>query len=236
MGHTLAMEAATLLIVEDEPSIREALCVSLGNEGYHCISASDGPTGLKLALEKKPDLLVLDLMLPGMDGLSICRRVRQESNIPILMLTARDGENDQVLGFELGADDYVTKPFSLAVLKSRVRSLLRRANPDSKEAPSVLTIGDLTIDEARHTVTLKGAPLELTSTEFSLLLYLARSPGRAYSREQLLEEVWGYCFEGYRRTVDSHITRLRRKIEEDPSDPQFVLTVYKVGYKFRDDP
>ena len=224
-----------ILIVEDEPSIAEGLAASLTSEGHECLLAADGPSGLRRAKEESPDLVILDLMLPGMDGLSVCRKLREVSQCPVLMLTARDSETDQVLGFEVGADDYVTKPFSLAVLKSRVRSLLRRAQGDESPEPSApIEIGELVIDEVRHTVTLKGAPVDLTSTEFSLLVFLASQPGRAFSREQLLEHVWGYTFEGYRRTVDSHVNRLRKKIEKDAADPEYVLTVYKVGYKFRE--
>ncbi len=223
---------ARILIVEDESGIAEPLAASLRNEGYECLLATDGPSGLAAALTGEPDLVILDLMLPGMDGLSVCRRIREKSSVPVLMLTARDGETDEVLGLEVGADDYVTKPFSLPVLKSRIRTLLRRAHPAPEVGP--IRVGELEIDEARHVAARAGRPLDLTSTEFSLLLHLARAPGRAFTREQLLEQVWGYRFEGYRRTVDTHVNRLRAKIEDDPANPVYILTVYKVGYKMRE--
>jgi DNA-binding response OmpR family regulator len=225
-----------ILIIEDEDRIADPLATSLRNEGYVCRIMRDGPSGLRSFQEREPDLIILDLMLPGMDGLSVCRKIRETSRVPVLMLTARSGVTDEVLGFELGADDYVKKPFSMPVLKSRLRSLLRRTQEEAEASrEEEIVAGDLVIDEARHRVTRKGVPIELTSTEFSLLLLLAKSPGHVFSREQLLEKVWGYRFEAYRRTVDSHVNRLRKKIEEDPSAPQYVLTVYKVGYRFRED-
>lgn len=227
-----------ILIVEDEARIAEPLLESLQQEGFVCIHAADGPTGLRLALGESPDLILLDLMLPGQDGTSVCRQIRKESNVPILILTARDSEADKVLGLELGADDYVTKPFSLAELKARVRALLRRAGPASgeDETPAPIERGDLCIDPARREATLKGKRIGLTATEFDLLEFLARHPGRVFTREHLLESVWGYSFEGYGRTVDSHITRIRKKIEDVPSEPRYIETVYKVGYRFGDDP
>ena len=225
----------TVVVVEDDPTIAASLEEALQREGYTCHVARDGPAGLELARGRDPDLVVLDLMLPGMDGFSVCRELRRESDVPVLMLTARDGETDQVLGFELGADDYVVKPFSLTVLLSRIRALLRRGARGGEEGPPVYDLGALVVDTGRRVVTAAGAEVELTSTEFDLLAYLAASPGRAYTREQLLEAVWGYTFEGYKRTVDTHVTRLRKKIEPDPSDPTWILTVYKVGYKFREE-
>ena len=226
----------TILIAEDEPNIRKPLAASLERDGFRCLQAGDGPQALELVTTSAPDLIVLDLMMPGMDGFSVCRSIRKQSQVPILILTARDGESDQILGFELGADDYVTKPFSLGVLKSRIRSLLRRTREgDGQEDAEVLKRGPLEIDVTRHRATLDGKELELTSTEFDLLAYLARAPGRAFTRQQLLENVWGYHFEGYQRTVDSHVRRLRKKLESDPKDPRFVETVFKVGYRFRDD-
>ena len=225
----------TILIAEDEPNIRKPLVASLERDGYRCLQAGDGPQALELAESGAPDLVVLDLMMPGMDGFSVCRAIRRQSEVPILILTARDGESDQILGFELGADDYVTKPFSLGVLKSRIRSLLRRSNEAAtKQESEVLRHGPLEIDVTRHRVTLDGKEVELTSTEFDLLAYLARAPGRAFSRQQLLENVWGYHFDGYQRTVDSHVRRLRKKLGSDPKEPRFVETVFKVGYRFRD--
>lgn len=225
----------TVVVVEDDPTIAASLEEALGREGYACHVARDGHAGLALAREKDPDLVILDLMLPGMDGFSVCRELRRDSNVPVLMLTAREGETDQILGFELGADDYVVKPFSLTILLSRVRALLRRGGLAGSEGPPVYDLGALVIDTGRHRVTVDEEEVELTSTEFDLLTFLAASPGRAYSREQLLEAVWGYTFEGYKRTVDTHVTRLRKKIEPDPSDPTWILTVYKVGYKFREE-
>jgi DNA-binding response OmpR family regulator len=232
----MSESVTTILIAEDEPNIRKPLAASLERDGYRCLQAGDGPRALELAESSSLDLVVLDLMLPGMDGFSVCRAIRRHSQVPILILTARDGESDQILGFELGADDYVTKPFSLGVLKSRIRSLLRRTSEGSaQDDAEVLRHGPLEVDVTRHRVTLDGHEIELTSTEFDLLAYLARAPGRAFTRQQLLENVWGYHFEGYQRTVDSHVRRLRKKLGSNPKEPRFVETVFKVGYRFRDD-
>jgi DNA-binding response OmpR family regulator len=222
--------------VEDEHRIAELLVTCFEREGYACEVARDGLTGLRRAQEDPPDLLLLDLMLPGMDGLSLCRKLRETQETPVLMLTARDQEMDKVLGLELGADDYVTKPFSLAELKARVRSLLRRSQitrQASQEAEAVLDRGDLHLDHGRREVTLRGCSIELTAREFDLLAFLMAHPGQVFSREQLLEKVWEYGHEGYGRTVDSHVTRLRKKIEEDPSSPTRLQTVWGVGYRFR---
>lgn len=226
----------SILLIEDEPSIHQPLSQSLRDEGYRCEVAEDGKTGLAQALALEPDLILLDLMLPGMDGLSVCRKLRETSRVPILVLSARSSEADQILGFELGADDYVTKPFSIRLLKSRIRALLRRLDPGEGKDPDEppIEVDDLVIDLPRHRVTKKGVELDLTATEFSLLCHLATQPGRVFPREDLLETVWGHRFEGYSRTVDSHINRLRKKVEDDPSDPQLILTVFKVGYKFRE--
>lgn len=226
---------AKILIVEDERRIAEPLATSLRSEGHECEVALDGPLGLRKARELEPDLVILDVMMPGLDGLSVCRKLRETSQVPVLMLTARDGESDEVLGLEVGADDYVTKPFSLQVLKSRIRSLLRRS-ARAQQPEEVLEVGPLHIDLGRHQARLAGELLDLTSTEFQLLAFLARQPGRVFTREQLLENIWGYEFEAYRRTVDTHMNRLRKKIEADPRKPEYLLTVYKVGYKFREAP
>ncbi len=224
-----------VLVVEDDPGISEMLATALDRRGYRCRVERDGPAGLKAAKDHRPELVILDLMLPGMDGLSVCRELRRESRVPILMLTARDGEADKVLGLELGADDYVTKPFSLAELDARIRSLLRRAAPDQGPGAApveTLERHGLSLDLARRKVARQGVPVELTATEFELLAHLVRNPGRVFTREDLLQAVWGYSFEGYGRTVDSHVTRLRKKIETDPHHPRLVQTVRGVGYRF----
>lgn len=199
----------------------------------------DGDTGLSKALTGKYDLIILDLMLPGTDGLDICRRVRMENvYTPILMLTAKSTELDRVLGLELGADDYVTKPFSIRELQARVKAIFRRVNELSQQNPSnqtgVIRAGTLSIDPEKRTVSLARQPLDLTPREFDLLLHFARHSGRVFTRPQLLDTVWGYGHDGYEHTVNSHINRLRAKIEEDPARPEFILTVWGVGYKFSD--
>lgn len=233
---------AKILVIEDEPGIREPLLDALRGEGYTCLAAGDGKTGLALARGEAPDLVILDLMLPGMDGFAVCRKLRAESAVPVLILSARDGESDQVLGFELGADDYVTKPFSLQEVVARVRAALRRvratqermADPQGDDdAP--IEVGELRIDPARHEVWLRDEPVHLTVREFDLLLFLARNPERPFTRSQLLERIWGITYEGYDRTIDSHVQRLRAKIEADPGSPTYVRTVWGVGYKFSGD-
>ncbi len=230
--------AQSVLVIEDNRDIAELVALHLRDEGYAVTLADDGRAGLALAQGGAFDLLVLDLMLPGLDGLSICREIRaQERYLPILMLTAKSSELDRVLGLELGADDYLTKPFSIRELVARVKALLRR---QAALAPvptgAVISSGGLHIDSDRRQVSVDGRDIELTAREFDLLLHFARHPGRVFSRAQLLDQVWGYGHEGYEHTVNSHINRLRNKIEQDPAAPRYVLTVWGVGYKFAEQP
>lgn len=227
-----------ILIVEDDHDINHLLSMNLRSSGYDVESTESGRQGLDMALSGHHSLILLDLMLPEIDGLEICQKLRGKGiTTPILMLTAKDGEIDRVLGLEMGADDYLTKPFSVRELQARVKAQLRRAEMmKPQEAPinDVLKFNDLSICPVKRTVTLKNQLLELTSTEFDLLLYLARHPGMVFSRSQLLDNIWGYQHSGYEHTVNSHINRLRTKVELDPSKPNYVLTVWGVGYKFND--
>ncbi|TCL70097.1 two-component system OmpR family response regulator [Hydrogenispora ethanolica] len=227
--------AKRILIIDDEPLIVESVSYSLKQEGYEVIAAADGASGLQLAETEELDLILLDLMLPEMNGLEVCRTIRRSSDIPIIMLTAKEGEIDRVLGLELGADDYVTKPFSMRELIARIKSVLKRTAPAgaAAEGPKVLLSNDLQIDLLGHEVTVKGAVVNLSSKEYELLRILASHPGQVLTREQLLNLVWGNDFYGDDRTVDVHIRWLREKIEEDPGNPQYILTVRGVGYKFR---
>jgi DNA-binding response OmpR family regulator len=223
--------AQTILVVDDEARIVKLVRDYLERAGFDVLEAHDGQMALTLARVEQPDLIVLDLMLPSVDGLDVCRRLRQESGVPIIMLTARVEEADRIVGLELGADDYVTKPFSPGELVARVRATLRRAS--GKVGPTtMLRAGDVELDTAALTATVGGEPVDLTPTEFQLLATLVRQPGRIFSREQLLEAVHGIAFDGYDRSVDSHIKNLRRKIEPDPREPRYVQTVYGVGYRF----
>ena len=226
-----------ILVVEDEKDLARLLEIHLLDMGAEVEIARDGPSGLDAALSRPWDLVILDIMLPGMDGLEVCRRIRQrEDYIPVLMLTARGSELDRVLGLELGADDYVTKPFSIRELIARVKAIFRRgdalAGPDAFSASEPLRVGGLTIDGEKREVRVYGKKVDLTAKEYDLLEQLARHPGRVYPRAQLLELVWGYTYDGYEHTLVSHVNRLRRKIEEDPSRPRYVVTVRGVGYKF----
>jgi DNA-binding response OmpR family regulator len=225
--------AQTILVVDDEARIVKLVRDYLERAGFDVIAARDGETALTLAHVEQPDLIVLDLMLPGVDGLDICRRLRQESGVPIIMLTARVEEADRIVGLELGADDYVTKPFSPGELVARVRATLRRAKGQMGPA-TILRAGDVELDTASLTAVVAGQAVDLTSTEFQLLATLIRQPGRIFSREQLLEAVHGVAFEGYDRSVDSHVKNIRRKIEPDPRRPRYIQTVYGVGYRFID--
>ena len=231
------MATRTILVVDDEPGIVTIARDYLDRAGYHVLTAGDGTTALRLARTERPSLLVLDLMLPGMDGLDVARALRQDPTthtLPIIMLTARVEETDRLIGLELGADDYITKPFSPRELVARVRAVLRRAEGE-RDAATVLRAGDLTIDLQRRSVRVGGSPVELTATEFDLLAILAREPGRPFTRTQLLELAYDVYYAGFDRTVDAHIKNLRRKIEPDPRNPRYVLTIYGVGYKFADD-
>jgi DNA-binding response OmpR family regulator len=220
-----------ILVVDDEPKVVKLARDYLEKNGFRVISAGSGTDALALARRERPDLVVLDLMLPGMDGREVCRALRRESAVPIIMLTALAEESDQVAGLELGADDYVTKPFSPRTLVARVRALLRRAQ-GQVQPPAVMRLGGLEIDLERHQVTLDGSPLHLTPNEFKLLAVLARRPGQTLTREQLLDDLHGAAFPSFDRSIDSHIKNLRRKLEGDTAHPRFIETVYGVGYRF----
>lgn len=228
-----------LLVVEDDENISSAISEYFSRAGYAVRTASDGVAGVQTALQERPDAVILDLMLPKMDGLAVCRELRDKiPYVPILMLTAKDDVVDKVLGLELGADDYITKPFSLRELEARVKSVLRRMRAASRadetdDAPIVR--GKLRIDSAKREVIIGERFVDLTPKEFDLLKLFASNPGRVFPRKYLLEKIWNYSYEGYDRTVDSHINRLRAKIEENPENPQLVLTVWGIGYKFDDE-
>ncbi len=223
---------ARILVVDDEVQIVRVLCGYLEQAGFAVLSAHGGREALRLFRQEQPDLIILDLMLPEVDGLDVCRAVRHESAVPIIMLTARVDETDRVLGLELGADDYVVKPFSPREMVARVRAVLRRGSPDPEPA-AVLTLGDLRLDVVRHEFTLGGLPVELTPSEFELLRAMMAAPARVFSRAQLLEATQGEAFEGYERTIDTHIKNLRKKIESNPRRPQRLLTVHGLGYKLQ---
>ena len=222
----------TILVVDDEPEIVRLVRSYLEQDGYRVVTAYNGEEALYTARHEKPDLVVLDILMPKMDGLEFTRRVRREQDVPIIMLTARAEETDRIVGLEMGADDYVTKPFSPREVVARVRAVLRRAQPSSeKEPPPVLRAGPITLDRATHTVSIDGDPVDLTPTEFDILAVLMTHPGRVYSRTEILEAVQGVAFEAYERTVDAHIKNLRQKIEADPAKPKYVLTVRGAGYR-----
>ncbi len=223
----------TILVVDDELKITRLLRDYLEQAGFRVLTAADGRAALRTARAERPDLIVLDLGLPGLDGLDVTRTLRKSSDVPIIMLTARAEEADRIVGLELGADDYLVKPFSPKELVARVRAVLRRVDA-SVEAPDVVRAGGLEIDTTKRTVTLDDSGIDLTPTEFELLLHLARSPGRVYTRSQLLDALHGVAFESYERAIDAHIKNLRRKLEPDPSHPRYLLTVYGVGYKYAD--
>ncbi len=218
-----------ILVVDDEAQIVELLRSYLRRDGFDVDEAADGEAALAAAARLRPDLIILDLMLPKMDGREVCRRIRETANTPIIMLTARDEETDKLLGLELGADDYITKPFSPREVVARVRAVLRRG---SRETVEVVRAGDLLIDLRAHEVSLGGRPVELTPTEFRLLETMAGHPNQVFTRMQLIDRVQGHAFEGYERTVDAHIKNLRGKVEPDPKTPRYIVTVYGVGYKF----
>ncbi len=225
---------AHILVVDDEPHIVELVRYNLVQEGFDVAVAYDGREALEKAREQSPDLVILDLMLPYVDGLEVCRTLRRGSSVPILMLTAKDGEQDRVRGLDLGADDYVTKPFSPRELVARVRAILRRTGRDPDEARETpLTIGGLTLNALTHEVHLRGRSVDLTTKEFDLLHLLIRHPNRVFTRDFLLEHLWGYEYFGSTRTVDMHISRLREKIEDDTNEPTYIVTVRGVGYKFK---
>jgi two-component system response regulator VicR len=231
------MEPRRVLIIEDEKNISDIVKLNLTKEGFSVDTVFDGLEGLNRTLETDPDLVLLDVMLPSMDGFEVCRKVREKSNVPIIMLTAKEEEVDKVLGLELGADDYITKPFGLRELIARIKANIRRTvmTGDIGQEPSSNTTeyGNLTIDGDRYEVRKNGAPLELTLREFELLRYLAEHEDKVFSREQLLEDVWGYEYYGDIRTVDVTVRRLREKLEDDSSDPKFILTKRGIGYYFQ---
>ncbi len=222
-----------ILVVDDESKIVKLARDYLERSGFQVVTATDGATALTVARHERPDLIVLDLNLPEMDGLDVCRALRRESDVPIIMLTARVEETDRLIGLELGADDYITKPFSPRELVARAKAVLRRVQGGVHQ-PGIIRTGDLEIDINGHRVTQAGNPLELTRIEFNLLLTLAQHPGQTFSRSQLIDRVHGVAYEGFDRSIDAHIKNLRRKLEIDPIEPQYVLTVYGIGYKFTD--
>ena len=232
--------AKKILIVDDEKSIVDILSFNLKKEGFEILEAYDGEKGYELALKEKPDLILLDLMLPIMDGFTVCRKVREKSSVPILMITAKEEEVDKVLGLELGADDYITKPFSTRELMARVKANLRRTSAEEEAHRSTgnlnsIVFGELAVDMERYEVKRKGATIELTLREFELVKFLATTPGQVFTRENLLEKVWGYEYYGDVRTVDVTVRRVREKMESDPSNPLYLMTKRGVGYYFNPD-
>jgi len=225
------MSGETILVVDDEAKIVKTVRAYLEDAGFRVATAGDGQAALTVFRHERPSLVVLDLGLPGIDGLDVVRTLRRESSVPIIMLTARVEETDRLIGLELGADDYVTKPFSPRELVARVRAVLRRAGGERDQAPPPVVAGEITIDLERWQVMVGGRAVDLTPTEFDLMTLLARHPGRVFTRLELLDRVQGYAFEGYERTVDAHVKNLRQKIEPDPKRPRYVVTVFGVGYK-----
>jgi DNA-binding response OmpR family regulator len=225
--------ARTILVVDDEPVLRETLAEALDADGFRVVTAADGREALSRFREHQPDLVVLDLMLPELSGIEVCRIIRAESGVPIVMLTAKSSELDKVVGLELGADDYVTKPFSLRELSARIRALLRRTEQLAEAPTPLVELGALTVDLAGHRLLRDGERVPLKPKVFELLAYLLRHPGQVLTREQLLEHVWGYDYAGETRTVDVHVHWLRAAIEPDPAEPAYLHTVRGVGYVFR---
>lgn len=229
------MSNELVLVVDDEKTLVKALAFNLEKEGFRVETAYDGKEALEKVFELKPDIVVLDLMLPEVDGFEVCRRIRKKLEIPIIMLTARSEDIDKVLGLELGADDYLTKPFNSRELVARIKAILRRSIVRDEESKKVIQIGKLQVDLLQHRARLGDQEISLTSKEFALLSFLVANAGNVYSREQLLEQVWGYDYYGDVRTVDVHIRHLREKIEQDPGNPELIITVWGTGYKFRED-
>jgi len=234
------MTSSKVLVVEDDQTLLDVIQYNLSNEKYEVVTASDGVKALEIARTESPDLVILDVMLPRLDGFEVCRILRSEATLSILMLTARTEEVDRVVGLEIGADDYVTKPFSMRELMARVKALLRRTDmkahgprhSNEDMTLSIISEGDIRVDVARHQVFVRGSATELSPREFDLLAFLAANPGRVFSRDELLEKLWGYDYIGDTRTVDVHIRWLRKKIEEQPARPRHLVTVRGVGYKF----
>ena len=241
MEENFDREQKTILVVDDEQPIIDILVYNLKKEGYNVIEANDGVTAVDMALEQKPDLILLDIMLPRLDGLSVCKRIKNSLNVPILMLTAKDGEIDKILGLELGADDYITKPFSVRELMARVKANLRKVEAAAnyriateaekdKKKDNKIVVGELELDLDKFEVTVRGEVIDLTLREFEVLKFLASQPGQVVTRETLLEKVWGYEYYGDIRTVDVTVRRIREKIEKDTSTPQILITKRSVGY------
>lgn len=224
-----------ILVVDDDPNVVKLVQLYLERDGHQVLTANDGVTGLEMAREELPDLIVLDLMMPRMDGMEVCRTIRGESSVPVVMLTAMVEEDDRLAGLDLGADDYVTKPFSPRELAARVRAVLRRTARDRDDAgPGVLEAGPFAVDLRRRTISVSGAPVTLTPTEFRLIALLVREPGRTFSREQIIDRVFGYDFDGFDRTVDAHMSSLRRKVDAVPGTAKLIQTVYGSGYRLND--
>jgi DNA-binding response OmpR family regulator len=230
------VKAASILVVEDEPAIAEAVRARLAAEGYRVRVVHDGPQAIRAVAEDRPDLVVLDLMLPGMDGLEVCREVQRGGWVPVLVLTARTSEADKVSGFAAGADDYLTKPFSMRELSARIRAILRRVERIATMTPAdSVTRFDLTVDAARRRVLKGGEEVQLTPLEFDILFTLARAPGVVFTRDQLMERVWGYRDFAGGRVVDSHVARIRRKLGDEAAEPRYIRTVHGVGYAFMEE-
>ena len=222
-----------ILVVDDEELLVKGIRFNLQNEGYEVITGSNGLEAVQAAQTQAPDLILLDVMMPQMDGLTACAKIREFSNVPIILLTAKADDMDKLMGFDHGTDDYLTKPFNILELKARIRALLRRSGADSKEADNQLTIGSITLDLNARNAYRSGAPVELTAKEFDVIEFLMRNPNRVYSRENLLDTIWAYEYRSDIRTVDVHIRRLREKLEENPAEPNYIMTKWGVGYYFR---
>ena len=222
-----------ILVVDDERLLVKGIKFNLENEGYQVECAYDGAAAVELAREGQFDLIILDLMMPEIDGLEACMRIREFSNVPIIMLTARSEDTDKIIGFECGADDYITKPFNILELKARIRAMLRRATGSAAQGKSPITVGDLTLDTEQRVAIRDGEVVELTAKEYDLIELLMKNPRRVYSRENLMNVVWGYSYTGDYRTVDVHIRRLREKLERRPAEPEYILTKWGVGYYFK---
>ena len=222
-----------ILVVDDEDLLVKGIRFNLQNEGYEMITGSNGVEAVKLTQEHSPDLIILDVMMPEMDGMTACARIREFSNVPIILLTAKTDDMDKLMGFEHGADDYVTKPFNILELKARVRALLRRSGAHTEESASTLSIGSISLDLNARNAYRNGLLADLTAKEFDVIEYLMRNPNRVYSREALLDTIWAYEYRSDIRTVDVHIRRLREKLEDNPADPQYIMTKWGVGYYFR---
>ena len=226
--------AESIMLVEDETSIRETMAEFLAEEGFEILQAADGLGALEVFRENQPDLIILDLMLPKLDGLEVCKAIRQKSNVPIIMVTARDEEIDKLLGLELGADDYITKPFSLREMKARIKAVLRRTGFQGSTEEHKISFGALEINTDRREVRMNNKIIELTPSEYAILTTLSQNVGRPYSRLQLLNATLGESYAGYERVIDTHVSNLRKKIEPNPQKPIYILTVYGLGYKFGD--